>query len=133
MDCNNCTKHDEKKEPVTVPLFAVEGQNFRSNQTSRHLATMFCICLIVIAIIIGLCGMVVYQTNRDCLEKIDEINKYWIAYISEYDYGSYSYEYSQDGRGLNIIGNSNGVDASGVIDDGTETGYPSTDSDEEGR
>jgi hypothetical protein len=128
MDCNNCNKHDEKKEPVTVPLFAVEGQNFRANQTSRHLATMFCVSLIIIAIIIGLCGMVVYRMNKDCLEKVDNINRYWIDYFSECDIVGESYDYTQDGRGLNIIGDNNGVTAYE-----SETSDSYTDYSEEGR
>lgn len=31
----------------------------------------------------------------------------WLIYISSYDY--VSYEYSQEGEGLNIVGDSNGV------------------------
>lgn len=128
MDCTNCSKHEEAKEPVNVPLFAVEGQNFRANQTSRHLATLFCLSLVIIAIIIGLCGMVVYKTNKECLEKVDNINRYWIEYFGECDIVGESYDYTQDGRGLNIIGDNNGVSAYEP-----EAGYQETDYSPEGQ
>ena len=41
-------------------------------------------------------------------------NFMWLAYINQYDFESYSYEYQQDGRGLNIIGNGNGVNTNGT-------------------
>ena len=34
-------------------------------------------------------------------------NALWLWYISQYDFESY--EYSQDGQGINVIGNDNGV------------------------
>lgn len=123
MDCQNC-EHNNDKTPVTVPLFAVEGQNYRANKTSRHLATVFCVSLIIIALIIGLCGMVVYRTNRDCLDKVETINAYWLDFVSHYDFEGDSY--AQDGRGINIIG-----DGNGVTDYGPEVSY--TENDEEGR
>lgn len=38
-------------------------------------------------------------------------HKYYIDYLSQYDFEStaYEYEYSQDGEGLNVIGDNNGV------------------------
>lgn len=114
MDCQNCEQHNEKA-PVTVPLFAVEGQSYRSNKTMRYMVTIFCVALLIIAIVIGLCGMVVYRTNRDCLDKVEAINAYWLDFISQYDF---EYDtYTQDGRGINIIGDGNGVTDYGTADD----------------
>lgn len=108
MDCNNC-EHMNDKTPVQVPLFAVEGQSYRSNKTMRYMVTIFCVSLLIIAIVIGLCGMVVYRTNRDCLDKVEKINQYWLEFISQYDFtGDYT-DYTQDGRGINIIGDGNGA------------------------
>lgn len=106
MDCQNC-EHNNDKTPVTVPLFAVEGQNYRANRTMRYMVTVFCVALLIIAIVIGLCGMVVYRTNRDCLDKVEAINAYWLDFISQHDFECDSY--TQDGRGINIIGDGNGV------------------------
>ena len=123
MDCQKC-EHNNDKTPVTVPLFAVEGQNYRANKTSRHLATVFCVSLIIIALIIGLFGVIVYRMNQECLAKVESINKYWLDFISQYDFEGDSY--AQDGRGINIIG-----DGNGVTDYGAEVSC--TENDEEGR
>jgi len=106
MDCNNCEHHNDKA-PVQVPLFAVEGQSYRSNKTMRYMVTIFCVSLLIVAIVIGLCGVVVYRTNRDCLDKVEAINSYWLDFVSQYDFEGDSY--AQDGRGINIIGDGNGV------------------------
>ena len=42
-------------------------------------------------------------------------NGAWLLYISQYDFETYSESYTQDGDGLNIIG-----DRNGVIFDGTD-------------
>lgn len=44
-------------------------------------------------------------------------NGAWLWYINQYDF--MTYEYSQDGRGINIIGDSNGVDRNGSAVEGT--------------
>lgn len=43
-------------------------------------------------------------------------HKYYLDYLSQYDFESesYAYEYSQDGEGLNIIGDSNEVTGHGT-------------------
>jgi len=43
-------------------------------------------------------------------------NGAWLWYISQYDFENYSESYTQDGDGLNIIG-----DRNGVIFDGADT------------
>lgn len=37
----------------------------------------------------------------------------FLWYLNQYDFESYTTEYTQDGRGLNIIGDRNGVDYHG--------------------
>lgn len=43
-------------------------------------------------------------------------HKYYLNYLSQYDFEStsYEYEYSQDGEGLNIIGDNNEVTSHGA-------------------
>lgn len=116
MSCSNCS-NTEQAVPAMVPLYAVEGESFRKNKTMRMMAMMFVVCLVIISIVIGLCGVMVYRSNKDCLEKVEAINQHWLDYLAEYDFSGETYEYSQDGRGLNIMGDNNGVDYNGVIDD----------------
>lgn len=54
-------------------------------------------------------------------------HKYYLDYLSQYDFEStsFEYDYSQDGRGLNIIGNSNEVTGYG-----TETSNKNNDPEE---
>jgi hypothetical protein len=133
MDCKNCTERNT--EPVSVPFFAVEGTNYRTNKTMRWMAVVFIVSLLVIATVIGLCGLLVYRTNRQCIEKVEAINQHWLDYLSEYDFSGESYEYSQDGRGINIMGDNNGVDydGNGVIDDGTTSESNSEETNQEER
>lgn len=126
MGCENCK--NDCKEPVTVPLYTVEGKDYRREKTFRGTVVVFCAALLIITLIIGVCGIMVYRINNECLEKIDGINKYWIDFLSQYDIENYSYDYTQDGRGINIIGDNNGVTNNGTEADSTET-----DNAEEGR
>lgn len=116
MSCENCNKEYkpveatlEQTEPVTVPLFAVEGQGYRREKTIRGMAIVFCIALLVIALLFGAFGYYAYSLHIQSLEKIEAINNCWIDYLREYDFEGYTYEYSQDGKGFNIIGDGNGV------------------------
>ena len=128
MNCENCKaakaaateKIDDHESPALVPLYAVEGDSFRKNKTVRMLAVMFVVSLIIIAVIVGFFGFMSYRMNRDYIEKVEAINQHWLDYLSEYDFSSESYEYSQDGRGLNIMGDNNGVEIGEEIDDGSE-------------
>lgn len=117
MSCENCNHSGESKEVATVPLYAVESQSFRRERTIRATVIVFCVALLVIVLLIGACGVMVYRINRECLEKIDGINRYWIDFLGQYDFENYSYEYSQDGKGLNIIGDGNEVTNDGTTAD----------------
>ena len=46
-------------------------------------------------------------------------NAIWVWYISQYDFENY--DYSQDGEGVNIIGDENGVDYNGSKVESAET------------
>lgn len=41
-------------------------------------------------------------------------NVAWLLYLNQYDFQSYEVEYTQDGRGVNIIGSENGVEIYGT-------------------
>lgn len=110
MGCDNCKVQDSTtKDPIMVPLVAVEGQGFRREKTLRGTVITFCAAMLVISILVGVFVWFSYRLQTQTMEKIESINRYWIDFIREYDFENYSYEYSQDGRGLNIIGDGNGV------------------------
>ena len=119
MSCENC-KHvqgelQELEAPAMVPLYAVESQGYRRERTLRGTVIVFCVALLVISILVGVFGYFAYQLHVQSMEKVEAINRYWLDFLGQYDIeGDYT-EYSQDGRGLNIIGDGNGV-----------TGYEST-------
>ena len=117
MSCENCN-HGENNSPVTVPLFAVEGQGYRREKTIRGMVIVFCVALLVIALLFGAFGYYAYNLHIQSMDKVEAINRYWIDYLREYDFDGYSYEYSQDGRGLNIIGDGNGVTTYGSEGEG---------------
>lgn len=133
MNCENCNHSTDRPDPVFVPLASVEGQSYRRERTLRGTVIVFCVALLVISILVGVFGYFAYQLHVQSLEKIEAINKYWLDYLSEYDFSGDVYEYSQDGRGLNIMGNNNGVEVSGVIADGSETESDGAPENPEGR
>lgn len=123
MSCENCKKEckpvegvlEELTAPAMVPVYAVEGQNYRRERTLRGTVIVFCVALLVISILVGVFGYFAYQLHVQSMEKVEAINRYWLDFLGQYDIeGDYT-EYSQDGRGINIIGDGNGV-----------TGYEST-------
>lgn len=139
MSCENCKKECKpvdgvlQEAPAMVPLYAVESQGYRRERTLRGTVIVFCVALLVISILVGVFGYFAYQLHVQSMEKVEAINKYWLDYLSEYDFSADVYEYSQDGRGLNIMGDNNGVEVSGVIDDGPEIESGGETSNPEGR
>lgn len=136
MSCENC-KHDckpvegvleEIQAPAMVPLYAVEGSGYRRERTLRGTVIVFCVALLVIALLVGAFGAFAYKLHIQYLERVEAINRYWIDFLREYDFEEYSYEYSQDGKGVNIIGDRNGVEFNEPETGDQEEGYA-----EEGR
>lgn len=86
----------ETKQSVSVPFIVHEAAMARAERHNKRM----CVALIIAIII-------VFITNG-C----------WLLFISQYDFESY--EYSQDGQGVNVIGNENGVEYYGAKIDGQE-------------
>ena len=86
--CNNCNT-DEHKD-VIVPYVVHETEVARQE---RQIKRMW-IALIVLAVALFLTNMA------------------WLGYQSQFD--TFSYDYTQDGNGNNIIGNDNEVDYNGA-------------------
>lgn len=81
------------REDVAVPYIVHEAEMARSE---RHIKRLW------VALIIGI--IVIFASNA-----------VWLWYVSKYDFESY--DYSQDGEGVNIIGDGNGVDYNGAKDE----------------
>lgn len=117
MSCENCNTGckpvndglEELSAPAMVPLSAVDGQGYRRERTLRGTIIVFCVSLVVIVLLFGAFGYYAYNLQIQSMEKIESINRIWIDYLREYDFEGYTYEYSQDGKGFNIIGDGNGV------------------------
>lgn len=78
---------DNLKEKNDVPFVVFESVQARQER---------CIKRLWIAVIVSILSLLIS-------------NVAWLWYINQYDFESYSYEYLQDGKGLNIIGDNNGV------------------------
>lgn len=85
MSCEGCNKANT--EPEKIPYIVYEGAMARAERTMKRL---------VIALIIAV--VLIFASNVA-----------WLWYISQYDFESYEYDYSQDGQGINIIGEHNEV------------------------
>ena len=94
----NCVENVETVEnsknhvenPTKIPFIVYEATMTRME---RHIKRLW-IALIIAVVSIILC------------------NVSWLIYINQYDFEDY--EYTQDGTGVNIIGDSNGVDYYGA-------------------
>lgn len=84
----NSKNHVEN--PTKIPFIVYEATIARME---RHIKRLW-IALIIAVVSIVLC------------------NVSWLIYINQYDFEDY--EYTQDGTGVNIIGDSNGVDYYGA-------------------
>ena len=85
MNCNTCKGHTAAK-PDSVPYLVYEGSQARNERTVKRL-----ICLLAVIILLWagtICG--------------------FMLYLNQYEFSGY--EYTQDGEGINIIGDRNGVD-----------------------
>lgn len=87
----------ENREIAQIPYFAFEGEMARSE---RHIKRLW-VAIIVLAFVTVV------------------TNVMWIWYISQYDFSSYDFD--QDGDGVNIVGDSNGVDYNGTESEHQET------------
>lgn len=92
--CNECKAENTN---VTVPYVVHEATVARQE---RQIKRMW-ISLIVLAVALFLTNMA------------------WIGYQSQFD--TYSYDYTQDGNGNNIIGNDNEVDYNGAEIEDSDT------------
>lgn len=96
MDCSSCK--EKKVDPV--PYIVHESAMARNERTIKRLV----IALIVTVVMLFAC------------------NAAWLCVWQLYDYTSDEtvYTYQQDGEGVNIIGDRNGVDYNGSESDGSE-------------
>ena len=85
------------EKEISVPYIVHESEMARSERNIKRLWVALIIAVVFIA----------------------ATNAAWLLYISQYDF--IGYEYSQDGEGVNIIGNENEVSYNGAEAEGPET------------
>lgn len=103
---SNPTIEDLQKD---VPFIVYEGTQARNERTVKRLIGL---TVLLISIIAGL-SVLLYLNNKK-----------WIDYLNQYDFNSYSYDYSQDGQGINSINAGSQGDLNNgaeVEDNGEET------------
>jgi len=100
MNCKECKikqkKQEEKKDNdnASVPFFVHEANMTRMDRHNKRL------CVALIVLIIALFAS----------------NALWLWAWSSYDYTSEGYVYTQDGQGVNVIGDSNEVAYGAEVD-----------------
>lgn len=92
------TENKEKEMQLTVPYIVYEAAQARSERTIKRLTIGIIVVSIFSIIIAFLTGYF--------------IDKGWRDYFSECDITNYDLQ--QDGEGINIVGDSNGVDYNGT-------------------
>lgn len=88
-NCKECKeKRSEVNTPENVPYIVHEAAMARNERNVKRL---------VVALIVAV--VLAFATNVG-----------WLIYESQFETLDYSYDYTQDGQGTNIIGNGNDVD-----------------------
>lgn len=97
--CEGCKNkvYTEEEKMMTVPYVAHQSAVARQERQIRRMW---------IALIVSVCML--FASNMG-----------WLLYESQFD--TYSYDYTQDGNGNNIIGNDNEVDYNGAEIEDTNT------------
>lgn len=85
----------------TIPRLVWERDQARATHTVKVLVRLMILMLIALLATVGA-----------FLWYIHEKDKEWLDFLNQYDIESYDYQ--QDGAGVNIIGDSNGVDYYGA-------------------
>ena len=105
MGCTDCK--EKAPQPVDFQTHQADMARMeRSNQRMvKCLVFLCCVCLAL--------GFFLYLAHVKAENALLENNQRWIDMWKEYDFESY--EYQQDGTGVNIIGDRNGVKNYGTI------------------
>lgn len=85
MACEGCNNRTES--PREVPYIVYESSMGRAERIIKKL---------IIALIVAV--VLIFASNG-----------IWLWYISQYDFETYTYDYEQDGQGVNVIGENNEV------------------------
>lgn len=93
----------EEEKITMVPYVVHEGSMARQERSNKRMFIALVVAILVCFITNGI----------------------WLWFFSQYEFVGCSYEYSQDGEGVNIIGEGNSANY------GTEGDYPQTSSAEE--
>lgn len=104
MNCESCSEH--KPDPVSFQVHETDMARL-SCANARLGKAVVCLAVVCVALVIAL-----FFANRSSERALLENNRRWIEMWEQYDFESY--EYQQDGEGVNIIGDRNGVDYYGA-------------------
>jgi hypothetical protein len=114
-DCKNCPRVDPALKKVKD---SPEMNNARLMRIIKRLiAAIVCIFLVAVAGIVvnnAILTRRIQKINEENARQIQSINAYWLSYLGEYD--TVSYDYQQDGSGVNIIGDQNEVDYGSAVE-----------------
>lgn len=97
MSCESCKGHETPQEAVSYVVY--EGAVARGERREKRLIRLLCAAVAALV----LCNLV------------------WLWAWTSHDYVSSDIDYVQDGRGLNIIGDSNEVGEYGAATENTNT------------
>lgn len=90
-----------------IPRLVWERDQARSSHTIKVLSRL--VILLSVALVAVVIAFLVHLKHKD---------KEWLDFLAQYDFESY--DYTQDGKGVNIIGDSNGVDYYGAETESAE-------------
>lgn len=101
------SKNHVENSMIKIPFIVHESEMTRNERDKKRLyAVIICLCIaLIMSIIIAFVDHI-------------EINNRWLMFLEQYNFESY--DYSQDGQGVNIIGNENGADYNGATTESSQ-------------
>jgi hypothetical protein len=94
----------EKETQGTISIQGLEAIQHREEKRSVwHWVFHFFSLLAIVGL-----AVLLMLNGQKSQQRLADLNQKWLDYISEYDFADYSY--TQDGKGLNILGDGNGVE-----------------------
>lgn len=111
MNCETCKEKRQQAEPVSFQSH--QADMARMERQHKHQAW----CILALIALCVILASLLYAAHVKSEKVLLENNQKWIDMWMEYDFESY--EYQQDGEGVNIIGSMNGVEYNGPTSEST--------------
>jgi hypothetical protein len=111
---------DDERNIQPVPWYCYQREIARADARDKRIIRALVVIIITVCATIAILLAVMSAQQRLFTAAIQAQNDRWLAFLEQYDIEAYTETYTQDGRGLNLIGDGNEVDYNGPATDEEE-------------